>query len=163
MNSSINRSPVNSESIAKIVREAKNWTQVGGLIIVAVMIIASSFLCIKSESAIHILLIILGLIILAFYIVKQDSKGRREDAYRKGSLATYRRFLNENKTLRDQAPSEEERKIYSRLCVRIENSLVSYTEESNSNKEFFSSLKDKLKKKFEQEDILMFCSTVQTF
>ena len=36
-------------------------------------------------------------------------------------------------------------------------------EDCDSNKEFFTNLKEKLKKKFEQEDILMFCSTVQTF
>jgi hypothetical protein len=135
LNSSTNPSPFNWESIAKVVREAKHWPQVGGLIIVAVMVIASSFLCIKPEFAIYILIIILVLILLVFYIVKQDSKGRREDAYRKGSLATYRRLLKEHITLRDQAPSEEERKTYSRLCVMIENSLVSYTEESEEMRE----------------------------
>jgi MFS superfamily sulfate permease-like transporter len=125
----------NWDKIAIVVKAIKNWRQLTALIIIGVVEIMMLLFCLRPELAIYIVIVIIALISLAYYIVKQETKVRAQNAYRKGISATYKSLLSELKIESKQALDDQEHQYIEKLYAKISYRLQSYKEESEELKQ----------------------------
>jgi hypothetical protein len=118
------------EQIRNVITSIKTSRHIIALIVIAVIELPSLLLSIRPELAFYIVIVIIGLLALAYSIIREDSKGKRYEALNIGSSLTYRSVLDTFEALREQAPTDEERRAINRAYAMVEQVHESHIKQS---------------------------------